>query len=144
MTLTDRRSTVLAVLVALLAGCAAAPTATPALTAPPSPSGPRPSSTASLMITAPTDGATVTGPTVHIAMTLTGATITAVTTTNISPDQGHIHLYVDNVIRSMNYSTEEDLQLSPGTYDLKAEFVASDHVPFAPRVWSNEVVFTVQ
>lgn len=36
------------------------------------------------------------------------------------------------------------LPVSPGTYVLKAEFVASDHAPFSPRVWSAEVYFTVK
>jgi hypothetical protein len=27
---------------------------------------------------------------------------------------------------------------------LKAEFVAADHAPFSPRVWSPEVIFTVR
>jgi hypothetical protein len=26
---------------------------------------------------------------------------------------------------------------------LKAEFVATDHAPFNPRIWSSEVIFTV-
>ncbi len=77
-------------------------------------------------------------------LSLQNATIVSTTTTNIRPDQGHVHLYVDNVLVSMNYSTEDDINLTPGSHALKAEFVASDHVPFSPRVWSNQVVFTVQ
>ena len=50
--------------------------------------------------------------------------IVSATTTNIQPDQGHVHLYVDNVLVSMNYGLEQDLPVSPGTYVLKAEFVA--------------------
>jgi hypothetical protein len=105
--------------------------------------GPRPSSPATLTITAPQNGATITGSSVHVTMSLANATITSVTTASISPTLGHIHLYVDGVLTSMNYSTEEDLPVTPGTYALKAEFVASDHAPFNPRVWSNQVVFTV-
>ncbi|HEY7526301.1 MAG TPA: hypothetical protein VIA82_05675 [Candidatus Limnocylindria bacterium] len=66
------------------------------------------------------------------------------TTTNIRPDQGHVHLYVDNVLVSMNYALEQDMPVHAGTYVLKAEFVASDHAPFSPRVWSNQVLFTVK
>ncbi len=106
--------------------------------------GPRPSSPATLTITAPQDGSTVSGTTVHVTLDLENATITSSTTTSINPDQGHIHLYVDGVLTSMNYTTEQDLPVTPGTYALKAEFVASDHAPFSPRVWSNQVVFTVQ
>jgi len=66
------------------------------------------------------------------------------TTTNVRPDQGHVHLYVDNNLVSMNYGLEQDIAVHPGTYVVKAEFVAADHVPFSPRVWSPEVFFTVK
>ena len=33
---------------------------------------------------------------------------------------------------------------APGTHILHAEFVASDHYPFDPRVVTPDVVFTVQ
>ena len=89
-------------------------------------------------------GESVTGTTVHVVISLTGAKIVTATTTNIQPDQGHVHLYVDNVLVSMNYGLEQDLPVNPGTYVLKAEFVASDHAPFDPRVWSPEVFFTVK
>ncbi len=103
----------------------------------------RPSSPAVVKIDQPTSGATVKGSTVHIVLSLTGATIVAATTMNIRPDEGHVHLYVDNVLVSMNYALEEDLPVHAGTYVIKAEFVASDHAPFNPRVWSQEVFFTV-
>jgi hypothetical protein len=54
-------------------------------------------------------------------------TIVVATTTDIRPDQGHIDLSVDNHLVSMNYG-----------------FVASDHVPFDPRVVTPDVVSTVQ
>jgi len=44
----------------------------------------------------------------------------------------------------MNYALEQDFPVVPGTYVLKAEFVAADHAPFNPRVWSAEVFFTVR
>ncbi len=86
----------------------------------------------------------MTGSSVHVVISLTGATITNVVTTNIRPDQGHVHLYVDNTLVSMNYSLEQDLPVHAGTYLLKAEFVAADHFPFNPRVVSPEVLFTVK
>jgi hypothetical protein len=95
-------------------------------------------------IVMPTAGQTVTGSSVHVVLALTGAQIVSATTTNIRPDQGHLHLYVDNVLVSMNYGLEQDLPVHAGTYVLKAEFVAADHAPFNPRVWSSEVFFTVK
>ncbi len=106
--------------------------------------GPRPSSPATLTVVQPQDGAVINGPTVHVVFDLQNATITTSTTTHIQPDLGHIHLYVDNVLVSMNYQTQDDITLTPGAHTLKGEFVASDHVPFDPRVWSNQVVFSVQ
>jgi hypothetical protein len=136
------------VLIALIvAACGGSTvTAPPSSAAPttPSASGNRPSSPAVVTITMPTSGASVTGSTVHVVLSLTGAQIVSATTTNISPDQGHVHLYVDNVLVSMNYGLEQDLPVHPGTYVLKGEFVAADHAPFNPRVWSPEVFFTVK
>jgi hypothetical protein len=104
----------------------------------------RPSSPATVQILQPTSGATVTGSTVHVVLKLTGAQIVSQTTTAIQPDQGHVHLYVDNVLVSMNYGLEQDIPVHPGTYVLKAEFVAADHAPFDPRVFSQQVFFTVK
>ena len=105
--------------------------------------GPRPSSPASVEIVEPEQGATVTGETLHVVLKLTGATIVPQTSTAIRPDQGHVHLYVNNVLVSMNYGLEQDLPVTPGSTVLRAEFVAADHAPFSPRVWSDEIVFTV-
>jgi hypothetical protein len=135
-------------LVALtIVGCgASSDLAPPASVGPSAPaaSGNRPSSPAVVRIVEPASGATVTGASVHVVLSLTGAAIVSATTTNIQPDQGHVHLYVDNVLVSMNYGLEQDLPVHPGTYVLKAEFVAADHAPFNPRVWSAEVFFTVK
>jgi hypothetical protein len=110
----------------------------------PSPAGSRPTSPAVVTITSPKPNESVTGTSVHVVISLQNATIVAATTTDIRSDQGHVHLYVDNVLVSMNYGLEQDLPVQPGTYLLKAEFVAADHAPFNPRVWSPEVIFTVK
>ena len=133
--------------IVVLAGCASAgATVGPsgALASIPASLGPRPSSPAVVSIIQPPSGAEITGSTVHVVLSLTGATIVSQTTTDIRPDQGHVHLYVDNVLVSMNYGLEQDLPVHSGTYVLKAEFVAADHAPFNPRVWSPEVLFTVK
>lgn len=141
------------VLALLLAACSSGtPTtqggATPSAVAPGASAGgslgPRPSSPAVVTIVQPTNNEQVTGDSVHIVLSLTGATIVTQTSTNITPTEGHVHLYVDNVLVSMNYGLEQDLPVHPGTYILKAEFVAADHVPFNPRVYSPEVFFTVK
>ena len=68
----------------------------------------------------------------------------AATTTAIRPDEGHVHLYVDNALVSMNYTLTQDLPVHPGTYVIRVEFVAADHAPFSPRVISPDVFFTVK
>ena len=105
--------------------------------------GPRPSSPATVRIVEPEQGATVTGDTLHVVLELDGATIVSLTSSAIRPDEGHVHLYVNNVLVSMNYGLEQDLPVQPGSTVLRAEFVAADHAPFSPRVWSDEIVFTV-
>jgi uncharacterized lipoprotein YmbA len=109
----------------------------------PSPSVVRPSSPAVITIVQPTAGEAVSGTTVHVVLSLTGAKIVSQTTTNIRPDEGHVHLFVDNVLVSMNYGLEQDLPVHSGTYVLSAEFVAADHAPFNPRVVSAQTIFSV-
>ena len=129
-------------LVVALTGCGTAGTST----ATPSGSamGSRPSSPAVVRILQPKSGAVVTIAKLHVVLSLDNARIVSQTSTNIRPDQGHLHLYVDNVLVSMNYGLVQDLPVHKGTYVLKAEFVASDHAPFNPRVFSPTVVFTVR
>ena len=130
-------------LAVLVAACSQPGTPTQAA-APSGSLGPRPSSPATVEILQPTANSTVTGTSVHIVLKLTGATIVQQTTTAIKPDEGHVHLYVNNVLVSMNYGLEQDIPVQPGSLVLKAEFVAADHAPFNPRVWSPEVIFTVK
>jgi hypothetical protein len=141
----------LAIVAAAMVGAAAcsapAPGGTTApVTLTPASSGnaaPRPSSPATVEITEPANGATVVGTSVHVVLKLTGAKIVTETTTTIRPDEGHVHLYLNGQVVSMNYGLEQDLPVTPGTYVFRAEFVAADHAPFNPRVESTEVVFTV-
>jgi hypothetical protein len=120
----------------LLISCSGQTTASPSVV--------RPSSPAVVTIVEPTAGQTVSGTTVHVVLSLTAAKIVSQTTTHIRPDEGHIHLFVDHVLVSMNYGLEQDLPVHPGTYVLSAEFVAADHAPFNPRVTSADTIFTVQ
>jgi hypothetical protein len=132
-----RASLVLLLVVAmLLVSCGGQTTASPSVV--------RPSSPAVITIVEPTAGQTMSGATVHIVLSLTGAKIISQTTTHIRPDEGHVHLFVDNVLVSMNYALEQDLPVHSGTYVLSAEFVAADHAPFNPRIMSGQTIFTVR
>ncbi len=126
-------------------GVPATSSPTAAASLPPgTPSGTRPSSPATLSITSPTDGSTVTGSSVHVAVDLQGAQVVQATSSTISPDRGHVHLYIDGNLQYMQYTLAQDFPVHPGVYTIKAEFVASDHFPFSPRVYSKQIVFTVR
>lgn len=109
----------------------------------PSPAAARPPSPAVVRIVEPAPGATITGTTLHVVISVQGATIVQQTTTDIHPDQGHVHLFLDGALIYMNYTLQQDVPVHPGHYELHAEFVASDHFPFNPRVLSAQVLFTV-
>lgn len=112
----------------------------------PAPSGPagRPSSTADLAIVQPKTGEVVEVPTIVLRVSLDGARIVPQTTTDISPDEGHLHVLLDDQLISMTEGLEQEiLDVAPGTHRITVEFVASDHVPFDPRV-VTVVAFEVQ
>ncbi|HUG30995.1 MAG TPA: hypothetical protein VMQ65_10840 [Candidatus Limnocylindria bacterium] len=134
----------------LVAACSGTPSGAPTVTLTPQMShgpaslGPRPPSDATIEILEPAQGDTVVGASAHVVLKLNGAVIVTETTTDIRPDEGHVHLYINNQIISMNYGLEQDVPVVPGAVALKAEFVAADHAPYNPRVWSDEIVFTVR
>ena len=95
----------------------------------------RPASTATLSIVSPKNGQVVHGTTVEMKVTLKGAKIVAASTTNIVPNEGHLHVILDDQLISMTGDTQQLLgNLTPGQHLFKVEFVASDHAPFDPRV----------
>ena len=129
-----------------LAGCGgSSPTGTTNTPTPAgTPTGVRPSSPAKIAITSPIDGSTVTTTMIHVVISLQNAMVVQATSRNISPTQGHVHLYIDGNLQYMAYTLSQDFPVHPGVYTIKAEFVASDHVPFNPRVFSQSIVFTVK
>ena len=121
---------------ALLAACSSDP-------APPdgsgatavSPAADRPSSTATIAIVSPKQDEVVRGSTTELKVKLTGGEIVQQTSTDLQPDQGHLHVIVDDHLVTMTASTDTTLtDLTPGTHILQVEFVANDHAPFDPRV----------
>jgi hypothetical protein len=57
------------------------------------------------------------------------------TSTDLRPDQGHLHVVLDGSLVSMTSGTSQTLtDLTPGGHLLQVEFVANDHAPFDPRV----------
>jgi hypothetical protein len=110
----------------------------------PGPRSTRPRSTASIRIVQPTEGQVFPAPgQVPVRIVLRGGRIVPATTTRLAPDEGHIHLFLDGALVSMTGGTSTSITAGPGTHVLMAEFVASDHGPFDPRV-SATTRFTVQ
>jgi len=104
----------------------------------------RPSSPAKIQIITPTNGEVIHGSTVAVKVKLSNARIVPQTSTNITPTEGHLHLYLDDQIESMNFSDATTIGGVPaGLHTLKVEFVATDHLPFDPRV-IEQVAFEVK
>jgi hypothetical protein len=126
---------VVATLIATSCGSDGSTTSSPAV---------RPASTAELSITSPKDGATIDGSTVDLVVKLTGAKLVAATTTDLRPDEGHLHVSLDDRLLTMTSGTSYQIpDVPPGQHLLKVEFVANDHAPFDPRVIAA-VTFTVK
>jgi hypothetical protein len=62
----------------------------------------------------------------------------------VRPHEGHVHVLLDGQLAMMTNRLREPLRnLAPGEHTVQAEFVASDHLPFANRVVAA-VSFTVR
>ena len=106
--------------------------------------GARPSSTAKLSILDPKIDQVVHSSSVDLRVKLRDAKLVPVTTTNIVPDEGHLHVLLDDTLISMTQGLEQTIpDVPPGEHRITVEFVASDHAPFDPRVVSV-VAFEVE
>jgi hypothetical protein len=96
----------------------------------------RPSTTARLEITSPRSGAVYRGnpAVVPVHLALQGGRIVVFSSLHLIPNAGHIHLYLDGSLVSMATGLDAELTAGPGTHQIRAEFVAVDHLPFEPRV----------
>lgn len=93
------------------------------------------SSPAGLRIVSPDNGDVIRGSIVDLRVRLNGARIVPQTTTDISPDEGHLHVLLDDVLISMTEGLEQSIpDVEPGSHRITVEFVAADHVGFDPRV----------
>ena len=96
----------------------------------------RPSTTAILMIVLPQQGEVFRGDPASfpVELQLEGGTIVPFTSLRLVPDEGHIHLYLDDSLVSMTAALSARITAAPGPHELHVEFVAVDHRPFDPRV----------
>jgi hypothetical protein len=104
----------------------------------------RPSTNAKITILSPRPHQVLRGDpvTIQVRLRVTGARIVTQTSTHLSPDKGHIHLYLDGMLVTMAYATSTTIEASPHIHRLRAEFVAVDHGPFSPPVTAS-VTFRV-
>lgn len=100
----------------------------------------RPRSTARLSILEPKTGAELATNTVVVKLKLDGGRITKVVSTNLKPNEGHIHVKLDNRTITLLGSLTERVPVAPGAHVIEAEFVAADHGPFSPRVVSTATI----
>jgi hypothetical protein len=124
--------------VGLAVAIAAVALVLPSLTSP-GPTARRPSSTARIEILSPRQGQVFTAPSdrpidVAVRLEVLGARIVPATSSRLRSDEGHVHLFLDGALISMTGGATADTRVGPGSHVLTAEFVASDHGPFDPRV----------
>jgi hypothetical protein len=104
----------------------------------------RPTSTAKLSIVEPKVDQVVHGSSVDLKVRLRDAKLVPATTIDIVPDEGHLHVLLDDRLISMTEGLEQTIpDVTPGPHRIQVEFVASDHAPFDPRVVAV-VAFEVQ
>jgi hypothetical protein len=105
--------------------------------------GERPLTRARVQIVSPTPNQE-TGPDVTVKVNLIGAREVPQVTGPLKPDEGHIHIALDNNVVAMAYGESQTLTgLTPGKHAIQVDFVAVDHVPFRNRV-TAAVLFTVK
>lgn len=93
-------------------------------------------STATVKILAPKDGQVIHGSTVDVKVDLVGGKLVLQTTTDIQPDEGHLHILIDDRLLTMTASLDQKVpDVSPGPHLLKVEYVAGNHLPFDPPVF---------
>jgi hypothetical protein len=104
----------------------------------------RPSTNAKITILSPRPHQVLRGnpATVRVRLRVTDARVVTQTSTHLSPDKGHIHLYLDGMLVTMAYATSTTIDASPDIHRLQAQFVAVDHGPFSPPVTAS-VTFRV-
>ena len=131
-------------IVVVLAGCTAIAAFVVPLKLRPTIAAVRPTTDARLEILSPRPGQVFRGDPadVQVELRLIGGRIVGFTSSRLGPNEGHVHLILDGRLVSMTSSTDQTLALSPGTYRLRAEFVAVDHGPFDSPVTAS-VTFSV-
>jgi hypothetical protein len=94
----------------------------------------RPATSARVQILSPTPFQE-TGPDVTVQVKLIGAREVPQVDGALNPEEGHIHVSLDGVLKAMAYGDTQDLKgLQPGHHSIQVDFVAVDHIPVRNRV----------
>jgi hypothetical protein len=103
----------------------------------------RPPTDARVQILSPTPNQE-TGPDVTVQVKLFNAKEVPQVAGELKPDEGHIHVSVDGVLKAMAYGDSQQITgLTPGDHSVQVDFVAVDHLPFRNRV-TAAVIFKVK
>jgi hypothetical protein len=96
----------------------------------------RPSSAASLEIAAPRAGTVLHGDpaVVRVELRLVGGRIVRSSSGPPVGNEGHVHVYLDGDLLRLPVGLRGMISVSPGVHEIVAEFVATDHGLFQPRV----------
>lgn len=95
--------------------------------------------TGDISIVKPEIGEVFTPESVPVELRLEGAEIIEEATTEMKPDEGHVHVQLDGETLTLLAGLEFDLvdlaggPLEPGSHLLVVEFVAGNHAVFSPR-----------
>lgn len=103
----------------------------------PAPATDRPRSVARIEILEPREGQAVSSTSLRLVTRLLGGRVVGPEETELRPDTGHVHVYLDDRLVAMSYAPEQEIPLGDlerGPHVVRVEFVAADHGPFDPPV----------
>jgi hypothetical protein len=95
------------------------------------------STSARIAILSPADGDTVPAGTVDIKVEIKNGPLAA---SPSDTEGGHIHIFVDDQMVSMPYTTDTSVQLDPGEHTITVEYVDTRHMSFQPIVTDTVTV----
>ena len=95
----------------------------------------------SLAIVSPPSGAELQSGPVKIDVDLRGATVARSAS---DTGKGHLHVFVDNQLQQMPYSTSTTVRLKPGAHTLTIEYVDPQHVSYSPPIRTSTEVRVVR
>lgn len=94
----------------------------------------RPSTTAALQVTSPSEGQRFPTGAVPFVVDVVGGELADPGVSRLQRGKGHLQISVDRVLVARAATPVQVLQLSEGRHRVLVEYVAGDHLPFCPKV----------